>query len=80
VHSGEVVAGVIGRQKFAYDLWGDTVNVASRMESNGVPGESQISAETRQLLSAHYRAVPRGEIEIKGHLPRMTYLLQGTGG
>jgi class 3 adenylate cyclase len=80
VHSGEVVAGVIGRQKFAYDLWGDTVNVASRMESNGVPGEIQISAETRQLLSAHYRAVPRGEIEIKGHLPRMTYLLQGTGG
>ena len=77
VHSGEVVAGVIGRQKFAYDLWGDTVNVASRMESNGVPGEIQISAETRQLLSAHYRAVPRGEIEIKGHLPRMTYLLQG---
>jgi adenylate cyclase len=79
VHSGEVVAGVIGKQKFAYDLWGDTVNVASRMESNGVPGEIQISAETRQLLSAHYRAVPRGEIEIKGHLPRMTYLLQGMG-
>jgi adenylate cyclase len=78
-HSGEVVAGVIGRQKFAYDLWGDTVNVASRMELNGVPGEIQISAETRQLLSAHYRAVPRGEIEIKGHLPRMTYLPQGTG-
>jgi adenylate cyclase len=79
VHSGEVVAGVIGKQKFAYDLWGDTVNVASRMESNGVPGEIQISAETRQLLSAHYRAVPRGEIEVKGHLPRMTYLLQGPG-
>lgn len=55
------------------------MNVASRMESNGVPGEIQISAETRQLLSAHYRAVPRGEIEIKGHLPRMTYLLQGAG-
>jgi len=77
VHSGALVAGVIGKRKFAYDLWGDTVNIASRMESEGVPDEVQISAETRHLLPETYRAVPRGEIEIKGHLPRETYLLQG---
>jgi class 3 adenylate cyclase len=76
VHSGSVVAGVIGTHKFAYDLWGDTVNVASRMESHGVPDEIQISAETRALLSGAYRVEERGAIEIKGHAPRMAYLLK----
>jgi class 3 adenylate cyclase len=76
VHSGSVVAGVIGTHKFAYDLWGDTVNVASRMESHGVPDEIQISAETCALLSGAYRVEERGAIEIKGHAPRMTYLLK----
>jgi adenylate cyclase len=78
VHSGALVAGVIGKRKFAYDLWGDTVNIASRMESEGVPDEVQISAETRHLLPESYQVVARGEIEIKGHLPRATYLLQGS--
>lgn len=77
VHSGAVIAGVIGKQKFSYDLWGNTVNLASRMESEGVPNRIQMSAETWQLLSDRYQSTPRGEIEIKGHMPRATYLLDG---
>lgn len=77
VHSGAVVAGVIGKQKFAYDLWGDTVNIASRMESEGVPDEIQISAETKALLGGDFGAEPRGEIAIKGHRPRPAFLLKG---
>ena len=75
VHSGAVTAGVIGKQKFAYDLWGNTVNVASRMESEGIADQIQISAETRELLPGRFRTILRGEIQIKGHRPRTTYLL-----
>jgi len=74
-HSGAVVAGVIGKQKFSYDLWGNTVNVASRMESEGVPNQIQLSAETRGMLSGPYQTTLRGEIQIKGHRPRTTYFL-----
>jgi len=77
VHSGAFIAGVIGKQKFSYDLWGNTVNVASRMESEGIADQIQISAETWQLLSDRYQSTPRGEIQIKGHRPRATYLLEG---
>ena len=76
VHSGAVIAGVIGKQKFSYDLWGDTVNLASRMESEGVPDKIQISAETWGMLSESYRTSSRGEIQIKGHRPRATYFLE----
>lgn len=77
VHSGAVIAGVIGKQKFSYDLWGNTVNVASRMESEGIADQIQISAETWKMLSDRYQTFPRGEIQIKGHRPRATYLLEG---
>ncbi|MFT7594654.1 MAG: class 3 adenylate cyclase, partial [Paracoccaceae bacterium] len=79
VHSGAVIAGVIGKQKFSYDLWGNTVNVASRMESEGLPDQIQISAETQKLLSQRYKTSSRGEIQIKGHRPRATYLLESHG-
>lgn len=66
VHSGPVVAGVIGRKKFAYDLWGETVNFASRLESHGVPGRVHVSAATRDLLGATYGLESHGPVEIKG--------------
>ncbi|HOE05896.1 MAG TPA: adenylate/guanylate cyclase domain-containing protein [Bacteroidales bacterium] len=76
IHSGPVVAGVIGTKKFAYDIWGDTVNTASRMESNGVPGKIQISEATAALLAGKFRMSCRGEIEIKGKGLMTTYFLE----
>ncbi len=80
VHSGAVVAGVIGARKFAYDLWGDTVNIASRMELQGLPDEIQISAETRALLPVDFWVDERGPIDVKGHAPHLTYLLKALPG
>ncbi|MBS0617785.1 MAG: adenylate/guanylate cyclase domain-containing protein [Spirochaetes bacterium] len=74
IASGPVVAGVIGQNKFIYDLWGDTVNTASRMESAGVPGEIHITESTRAALGARASYVDRGEIEIKGIGKMRTYL------
>jgi class 3 adenylate cyclase len=78
INSGPVVAGVIGKHKFVYDLWGDTVNVASRMESHGVPGTVHISKTTWDNLQFEggFEAEERGEIEIKGRGSMPTYLLK----
>jgi class 3 adenylate cyclase len=75
--TGSVIAGVIGRHKFIYDLWGDTVNTASRMESSGLPGRIQVTAATYERLRTRYRFEERGEIDIKGKGRMAAYLLVG---
>jgi adenylate cyclase len=75
VHTGPVVAGVIGTHKFIYDLWGDTVNTASRMESHGVIGRVHVSAVTYELVKDKFKFEARGVIEVKGKGPMETYLL-----
>ena len=77
VSSGPAVAGVIGRAKFQYDVWGDTVNTASRMEAHGVPGRIQMSSATRDLLDGDFVCEPRGLIEVKGMGPMETWFLVG---
>lgn len=66
INSGPVIAGIIGRKKFIYDLWGDAVNVASRMESHGEPGKIQVSSGTYETLKNAYEFRPLGQIEVKG--------------
>lgn len=77
IHSGPVVAGIIGREKFSYDLWGDTVNTASRMESHGIPGEIQISPATHDLVRGAFLCELRGPVEVKGKGTTETWLLTG---
>ena len=73
IHTGPVIAGVIGQRKFAYDLWGDTVN---RLESHGIPGEIQISAATYDRLKDSFVCEPRGLIEVKGKGQLETWILR----
>lgn len=77
IHTGPVVAGVIGTRKFSYDLWGDTVNVASRMESQGVNGGIQVTETIYERLRDKYLFEERGMIQVKGKGEMMTYLLVG---
>jgi len=66
INSGPVIAGVIGRKKFVYDVWGDAVNLASRMESHGAGGAIQITEATYQLIKDEFKCEPRGTIAVKG--------------
>ena len=75
INSGPVVAGIIGTHKFAYDLWGDAVNTASRMESGGVPGSIQVSLATYLLIRGMFVCEPRGAVAVKGKGEMDTYFL-----
>ena len=77
INSGPAVAGVIGRMKFQYDVWGDTVNTASRMESQGQPGEIQISEATYVLIKDAYDCRPHGPLEVKGKGMLNTWFIEG---
>jgi adenylate cyclase len=78
INSGPVVAGVIGRKRFIYDLWSDAVNTASRMESHGTPGEIQITGATYELVKDEFVCRPRGTIVVKGKGEMETWYLEGT--
>jgi class 3 adenylate cyclase len=80
MHTGYLTAGVIGEKKFAYDLWGDTVNTASRMESSGEAGRVQCSETTYLLLKDKFEFEERGMIEVKGKGAMKTYFITGQKG
>jgi class 3 adenylate cyclase len=80
VNSGPAVAGIVGREKFHYDLWGDTINIASRMESHGLPDHIQVTEQVYQRLKSDFAFERRGLIDVKGKGPMLTYFLVGRVG
>jgi class 3 adenylate cyclase len=77
IHTGPVIAGVVGKNKFAYDIWGDAVNTASRMESSGIPGKVNISGSTYELIKDHFNCTHRGKIEAKNKGEIDMYIVDG---
>jgi len=75
INSGAVIGGVIGRRKFVFDIWGDPVNTAARMESHGEPGKIQMTEATYELLKDRFVCEPRGTIDVKGKGPMRTWWL-----
>ena len=77
VHSGPVIGGVIGHRKFAFDIWGETVNIASRLETQGIPGRVHVSAATWRQVDTLFDGEARGAIDLRGHGPMETYTILG---
>ncbi|HSL76677.1 MAG TPA: adenylate/guanylate cyclase domain-containing protein, partial [Candidatus Limnocylindrales bacterium] len=77
VHSGPVIGGVIGHEKLAFDVWGETVNIASRLESQGVPGRVHVSAATRRSIGDRFHVEPSGRVLLRGYGPTDTYTIVG---
>jgi class 3 adenylate cyclase len=77
IHTGPAAGGVIGRDRFSFDLWGDTINVAARLEQHGLPGRIHISAETWQLVRDQFACQLRGDTDLRGVGQRQTYLVEG---
>jgi len=77
IHTGPVVAGIVGSRKFAYDIWGDTVNLASRMESSGQPGKINISRATFEQVKGQFRCIPRGKVEAKNKGEQEMFFVEG---
>jgi adenylate cyclase len=75
VHSGSIIAGVIGKSRFAYDMWGETVNMASRMESTGVPGRVQVSESAFHRIEGRFSFEAREDLQIKGAHSDTVYLV-----
>jgi class 3 adenylate cyclase len=75
LHTGSAIAGVIGQRKFSFDVWGNTVNIASRMESHGEPGKVHISESVAKALAGRFSLVERGLIDVKGTAGMQTYFL-----